>query len=71
MVPTMAECLPSKHEFKPQYRQKKKKKKKVHTSNPSTQETKAGGSQVQGQPGIHNETLPLKKKKKQINQIWK
>jgi hypothetical protein len=35
----------------------------VHTCNPSAQEAEAGGSRVQGQPGLHSETC-LKKKKK-------
>jgi hypothetical protein len=41
----------------------------VHAYNPSTQETEAGG--VQGQCGLHSETLPRPKKKKItcINQI--
>jgi hypothetical protein len=29
----------------------------VHTYNPSTWEAEAGGSRVQGQPGLHNEIL--------------
>jgi hypothetical protein len=32
--------------------------------NPRTQEAKAGGSGVQGQPGLHSETLSQKKPKK-------
>jgi hypothetical protein len=35
----------------------------VHTLNSSTQEVKAGGSQVQGQPGLYSESLSQKKKK--------
>jgi hypothetical protein len=38
----------------------------VHAYNPSTRETEAGGWKVQGQPGLHNETLSLKKEKKII-----
>jgi hypothetical protein len=34
----------------------------VHAFNPSTQEAEAGGLQVQGQPGLHSETLPHKNK---------
>jgi hypothetical protein len=30
----------------------------AHTCNPSTPEAEAGGSQVLGQPGLHQETLP-------------
>jgi hypothetical protein len=30
---------------------------KLHAYNPSTLEAEAGGSQVQGQPGLHSETL--------------
>jgi hypothetical protein len=33
----------------------------VHTCNPSTQEVEVGGLKVQGQPGLHNESLSLKK----------
>jgi hypothetical protein len=29
----------------------------LHACNPSTQEAKARGSQVEGQPGLHSETL--------------
>jgi hypothetical protein len=32
----------------------------VHTSNPSTLEAEAGGSQVQDQPGLHSQTLSQK-----------
>jgi hypothetical protein len=32
----------------------------VHIYNPSTQETEAGGWKIQGQPGLHNKTLPQK-----------
>jgi hypothetical protein len=35
----------------------------VHTYNPSTWEAKAGGPQIQGQPGIHSKTQFQKKKK--------
>jgi hypothetical protein len=31
-----------------------------HTYNPSTQDTEAGGVQVQGQRGLYTETLPQK-----------
>jgi hypothetical protein len=34
----------------------------VHSCNLSTQEAEAGGSLVQGQPGLHSETLSLKEK---------
>ena len=53
----------------------------VHTFNPSTQETEAGGSlslsppwpteQVSGQPGLHSETLSQKQNKKPTNQTTK
>jgi hypothetical protein len=33
----------------------------VHTCNLSTEEAEAGGLQVQGQPGLYNKTLSLKK----------
>jgi hypothetical protein len=33
----------------------------VYACNPSTQEIEAGGSQVQGQPGLHHKTLSQKK----------
>jgi hypothetical protein len=33
----------------------------VNACNPSTWEAEAGGSQVQDQPGLHSETLSLKK----------
>jgi hypothetical protein len=36
----------------------------VHTYNPSIWATEAGRSQVQGQPGLHSETLSEKKEKK-------
>jgi hypothetical protein len=36
----------------------------VHIYNSGTWEAKAGGLQAQGQPGLHNETLFKKKKKK-------
>jgi hypothetical protein len=29
----------------------------VHTSNPRPQEAEAGGSRVQGKPGLHSKTL--------------
>jgi hypothetical protein len=32
--------------------------------NPGTREAEAGGPQIQGQPGLHRETLSKKKKKK-------
>jgi hypothetical protein len=32
--------------------------------NPSTQEAEAGGSQLEGQPGLHSETLSQKTNKK-------
>jgi hypothetical protein len=35
----------------------------LHTYNPSTWEAEAGRLRVQGQPGLHSETLSLKKKK--------
>jgi hypothetical protein len=35
----------------------------VHVCNPSSEEAQAGGLQVQGQPGLHSETLPKRKKK--------
>jgi hypothetical protein len=35
----------------------------LHACNPSTQEAEARGSTVQGQPGLHSETLPQKKLK--------
>jgi hypothetical protein len=31
----------------------------VYTYNPSTQEAEVGGLRVQGQPGLHSETLPI------------
>jgi hypothetical protein len=33
----------------------------VHTCNPSTQDTEAGGSQVCNQSGLHSKSLPLHK----------
>jgi hypothetical protein len=36
----------------------------VHSCNPSTWEAKAGGLRVPGQPGLQNDSLSLKKKKK-------
>jgi hypothetical protein len=33
----------------------------LHPGNPSTQEGKARGSWVQGQPGLHSETLSQSK----------
>jgi hypothetical protein len=36
----------------------------VHICNPSTQQPKSGGSQVQGQPGLHRKTLYRNKPKK-------
>jgi hypothetical protein len=36
----------------------------VHTCNPSSGETEAGGSLVQGQLELHSKTLTQKKKKK-------
>jgi hypothetical protein len=33
----------------------------AHTSNPSTGEAEAGGLRVQGQPGLHIETLSQNK----------
>jgi hypothetical protein len=36
----------------------------VHSYNPSSWEAKAVGSQVQGQPGLHSETLHQNKQKK-------
>jgi hypothetical protein len=38
----------------------------VHACNPSTQEAEAEESQVQGQPGLHRETLSLKKNDNKI-----
>jgi hypothetical protein len=35
----------------------------AHTSNTSTEEAEAGGSQVQAQPGLYSETLPQNEKK--------
>jgi hypothetical protein len=35
----------------------------AHNYSPSTQKTKAGESQVQGQPGLHSKVLSQKKKK--------
>jgi hypothetical protein len=37
----------------------------VHAYNPSMWETEAGGSWVQGQLGLHSETLSQKKKRKE------
>jgi hypothetical protein len=34
----------------------------MHAYNPSTQEAKARGSQVPGQPGLHSKTLTQKQK---------
>jgi hypothetical protein len=45
---------------------KKKKKSSAmpgHSYKPSTQETEAGRCQVQGQPGLHSDTLSQKTKK--------
>jgi hypothetical protein len=36
----------------------------VHAYNPNTWETVAGESQIQGQPGLHSETLTHKTKQK-------
>jgi hypothetical protein len=36
----------------------------VHAFNPSSQEAKAGGSQVGSQPGLHRKILSLKKENK-------
>jgi hypothetical protein len=33
----------------------------AHACHPTTQETEAGGSQVQGLPGLHSETMQLHK----------
>jgi hypothetical protein len=38
-----------------------------HTCNSSIQETEAGGSPVEGQPGLHSKTLSPKEKEKEIN----
>jgi hypothetical protein len=38
----------------------------AHACNPSTQETEAGGSSVEGQPGQHKETPSQKEKKKEM-----
>jgi hypothetical protein len=37
----------------------------MQTCNPSTQEAETGGSWVQGQPGLYNETLSQQNKTKQ------
>jgi hypothetical protein len=37
----------------------------VHTCNPSTWETEAGGSEVRGQTGIHGKILSQKQQKKE------
>jgi hypothetical protein len=39
----------------------------VRVCNPSTWVTEAGGSQVQGQPGVHNETLSQTKQNQNTN----
>lgn len=36
----------------------------TYTSNPSTGEAGAGGTQIQGQPGLHSKILSQNKKKK-------
>jgi hypothetical protein len=47
----------------------------VHASSPSTWETEAGGLRVQGQPGLHSDTLSQgktynqKEKKKEREEI--
>jgi hypothetical protein len=38
----------------------------MHPCNPSTWEAKTGGSQVQGQPGLHRENLTKKKERKNV-----
>jgi hypothetical protein len=45
----------------------------LHACSTSTQKAEAGGSHVQGQPGLHSETLSLKKKKNGGGRIshWK
>jgi hypothetical protein len=48
----------------------------VHACNPNTWEAKAGGSQVQGQPGLHNKfkdncIARLSAKKQNYNEIVK
>jgi hypothetical protein len=42
----------------------------MQASNPSTQEAKAAEIQVQGQPGLHIETMSQKKKKKRETRIF-
>jgi hypothetical protein len=37
----------------------------AHIYNPNIQEAEAGGSQVQGQPGLHGETLSQQNETKQ------
>jgi hypothetical protein len=43
----------------------------VHTFNFSTWETEAGGSQVQGQSGVHSKTLSQNKQKNKKPDVFK
>jgi hypothetical protein len=42
----------------------------AHICDPSTREAERGGSRVQGQPGLHSETM-FQNKTKQIKQYFK